>query len=505
MKLKEKIKSHKKIAAVIIAAALVLSVAGGFGVATSVGAKNIEEEVTVSTVPVTVENLEKTLSATGALISAEESSVASTTEEKYPVAEIYVKIGDVVKKGDPLYRLDMTAFEEQMEYKKKEAALAEQSKALEKADAAREYENAKSTAQSDIDEANRNLTQAQSDAQNAIWIKQSAEQNLESAKSAENEAKKKLDKAKEKDDDEKKIEELKAKYAAATKAREDAESALAEANAGIDTTSKAVVSAQAAVDTANKTAGNTVESQANAVKSAAISAESEALTKEQENKKNEEELAKAVVYATQDGTVTNINIKVGVMDSGADSVVIDDVNHLKATCDIDEAEISKVQCGQRVQIKTDATGEEILQGTVTFVSPTPTKNSSTSSEGESSTASVSKSRATYRVDVDIEGTNDVLRLGMTAKMTFIIESAENVLAVPSATIKLAEDGSSYVTVMNDDGTTEDITIETGMENEYYTEITSSTLTEGMNVVEDLSGEGDAALDGMDAAGGIVIE
>ncbi|MCR5272726.1 MAG: efflux RND transporter periplasmic adaptor subunit [Lachnospiraceae bacterium] len=572
MKIPEFLKSHKKAIAGALAAVLVVSAAGGFGVAKTMGAQSTEEEVATVTIPVTKQNLEKTLNATGTIISCEESSVTANTTESYPVAEVYVKVGDVVKKGDALYKLDMSSFEEELEYKKKAAELDAQSKALEKAEADRQYSEAQKNGQNEINEANNNLTQAQSDAQNAAWAQQSATGNLDGLKNKEKEAKKSFEKSEKaynkiagKVEDVKKsistltgeIDDLKSKakdaseddkatiqdkiskkeselaelnskaqelnteyetakadydkcsqdYEQATASRTEGEQALADANEAASTAAKSVASAENSVKTASDSANSSVASQANAVKSAEVSAQTEALTKEQEEKKNARELEKATVYATQDGTVTNVNVKVGNTYTGTDAVVIDDVNNLKATADIDEAQISNVKTGQRVQIKTDATGDEILQGTVSFVSPTPTKNSSTNSEGESSTASVSKSRATYRVDVDLDSANETLRLGMTAKMTFILESSEEALAVPSADIMTAEDGSKYVTVLNDDGTTEDVYVETGMETDFYTEITGGSLTEGMNVVESgySDGTGDAMVDGMDADGGIVIE
>ena len=157
-------------------------------------------------------------------------------------------------------------------------------------------------------------------------------------------------------------------------------------------------------------------------------------------------------------------------------------------------------------IKTDATGDEILTGTVSFVSPTATKNSNKTTENESSTASVSKTRATYRVDVTIEGNSEALRLGMTAKMTFVIASRENALAVPSADIKTDSDGSRYVVVQKKDGTTENVKVEIGLSDDFYTEITDGNLKEGSTIVEDsLDSGADAVLNTMGADGGIDFE
>jgi len=207
-----------------------------------------------------------------------------------------------------------------------------------------------------------------------------------------------------------------------------------------------------------------------------------------------------------DGTVTNVNIVAGQTYSGTDAVVIDDVSSMKATADIDEAQIPNIAVGQKVQIKTDATGDTVLDGTVVFVSPTATKNSTKSTDGSSTTASVSKTRATYRVDVQIDSPNDALRLGMTAKMTFVIANKDNALAVPTADIQTDADGSKYVVVQNKDKSTKNVKIETGISDEFYTEVTGGDLKSGDTIVENTSdGSADAVLDSMGADGGIYFE
>jgi multidrug efflux pump subunit AcrA (membrane-fusion protein) len=52
-----------------------------------------------------------------------------------------------------------------------------------------------------------------------------------------------------------------------------------------------------------------------------------------------------------------------------------------------------------------------------------------------------------------------------------LEKAENVIAVPKEAIQTAN-GSSYVVVVNDDGSTENVIVATGISNDAYTEIKS---------------------------------
>ncbi|CBK73948.1 hypothetical protein CIY_11070 [Butyrivibrio fibrisolvens 16/4] len=95
---------------------------------------------------------------------------------------------------------------------------------------------------------------------------------------------------------------------------------------------------------------------------------------------------------------------------------------------------------------------------------------------------------------------------MTAKMTFIIANAKNALAVPSADIQTDFDGSKYVVVLKKDGTTENVTVTTGISDDFYTEIKDGKLKEGAEIVENSSEGGiDATLDDMGADGGIYFE
>ena len=573
MKLKEvlgRIKFSKKVVAAMVAAALIIStIAGVSGVKYMMAqAKETEEEPI--TVTVIKQDVEKTLAATGTIISAEESGQFATVSGSYPVEEVYVKVGDEVKKGDPLYKLDMTSMEETLSYQQQALDLQNQQNAITQENANKAVEDAKNSGAVQVNDAGRALDQAKQDKATADRNQSTVNSQLESSKKAEDEAKTAYDNAcsevsslqskvdrlqkevdtastqtssSSKDDDKdskdessssstsgttdqdlknKKADLEKAKtdlsnaianrdskksaYESAVSARQSAEQSLQTAKDSVSSANRAVDSANSSASNAQNSANSNIASQYSAAKSSELAAKSSTLSAKQEIAKSQEELSKAVVYASQDGTVTNVNIVKGQTYSGTDAVVIDNVTSLKATADIDEGQIPQIVVGQKVEIKTDATGDEILEGTVTFVSPTATKNSTKSTEGTSSTESVSKSRATYRVDVTLDNTNENLRLGMTAKMTFITANAKNVLVVPSSDLQTNADGNKYVVVQQADGTTEDVVVTTGISDDFYTEIKDGSLKEGDVIVEaGLDGSADAVLDDMGSDGGIYFE
>ncbi|MBE5910827.1 efflux RND transporter periplasmic adaptor subunit [Pseudobutyrivibrio sp.] len=569
---------NKKVVAAMVIAVLTISTIIGVSTVRAFGTE--ETEMETITVPATSQTIQKTLSATGTIISAEESSQFATTTNSYPVEEIYVKVGDQVKAGDQLYKLDMSTMEDQLSYQQQALSIQNQQNAISTDNANRQLQEAWDNGAIKVNEANASLAEAQQaqtaanrekqNSNNTLNDKKNAESSaktaLDNANAAVETAKKALDDAKANSNDsliselnskvteltnEKnnelaedaaadvsdlntQIESIKSEITSlqeavtnAQKAYDDAvstasekqtayDSAVAErkaAESGVQTANDAVAKANANVNSAASNVGNVQNSanqeiinQSQAVTNNQLTTQSNTLSTQQEIEKSKEELSKAIVYATQDGTVTNVNIVKGQTYSGLDAVVIDNVTSLKATADIDEAQIAQIAVGQRVEIKTDSTGDEVLYGTVSFVSPTATKNSTKTTDSSSTTASVSKTRATYRVDVTLDDISDALRLGMTAKMNFIIANADNALSVPTSDIQTDVDGNKYVVVQKADGKTENVTVTTGIADDFYTEITGGDLKDGDLIVESTADDGyEATLDSMGADGGIYVE
>ncbi len=527
----------------IAAAILAVSLLGGFAVKNVMAQANSSEEQ-IATVSVSKQDVKKTLSATGTIISVAESGQFASVTGSYPVEEVYVKVGDVVKKGDPLYKLDMTSMKENLSYQQQALNIQNQQNAITKESATKALNDSLATGAIQVNDANRSLEQAKQDKLAAYRNQSSSNSQLNSARDAENNARSAFDSANSKvstaqskvteiensiknagegedvsslnnqlEEAKKNLsdaialrDEKKSALDSAASTRQQAEQSLQSAKDSVATASRQVDSASQSAANTQSSANNNIYSQNQTIRSNELAAKASTLSANQEIKKSKEELSKAVVYASQDGTVTNIKIVKGQTYSGTDAIVIDDVTNLKATTDIDEALIPSVAVGQKVQIKTDATKDEILTGTVTFVSPTATKNSTKSTEGESSAAAVSKSRATYRVDVTLDATNANLRLGMTAKMTFITAEANEALVVPSSDIKTDADGNKYVVVQKADGTNSNVNITVGIADDFYTEITGGDLKEGDVVVEASSdGGADAVIDEMGADGGIYFE
>ncbi len=157
---------------------------------------------------------------------------------------------------------------------------------------------------------------------------------------------------------------------------------------------------------------------------------------------------------------------------------------------VDEYDISKVEEGQRVAVLTEATGEDEIEGEISFVAPTTgsssfsgTTSQSAGGTGMSSTASSSNSG--YEVNIDIKTEDERLRMGLTAKCSIVLEEVRDVYAVPYDAIHENAEGSSVVYVSGNTAEGKsftEISVEKGMESDYYVEISGDQLKEGMEIL-----------------------
>lgn len=142
-----------------------------------------------------------------------------------------------------------------------------------------------------------------------------------------------------------------------------------------------------------------------------------------------------IIYAPISGVVTSVTAEEGNgwMSSAGSLMTIQAIDEFEVTTQIDEYDVNKVQEGQKVVIKTDATGDDELIGVVSFISPTAT----VTNNGTSTTT-------TYEVDINVVSTDARLKLGMSAKLNIIINQHPGVLAVRYDAIEENANGDKVV-------------------------------------------------------------
>lgn len=116
-------------------------------------------------------------------------------------------------------------------------------------------------------------------------------------------------------------------------------------------------------------------------------------------------------------------------------------------------------------------GDEELEGEVTYVSPVGTSGQTMGS---------ASGTASYEIQITINEPQDKLRSGMTASVSIALEKSKDTLAVPYDCVQTNEAGESVIYV-DDNGERKEVAVETGIETDYYIEVSSDEISEGMTV------------------------
>lgn len=145
-----------------------------------------------------------------------------------------------------------------------------------------------------------------------------------------------------------------------------------------------------------------------------------------------------VIYADGSGLITQIDCEAGdrLTTAGTMLTYVTEDSY-SITIDVSEEDISHISVGDSVTIEMNAYPDETWEGTVSAVT--------TSADSEYSAT------VNYPVTIHVEG--DISRLygGMTADITFVTDSVEDVLYVTSSAIVSGEDGSTSVYVEDAEG------------------------------------------------------
>lgn len=150
-------------------------------------------------------------------------------------------------------------------------------------------------------------------------------------------------------------------------------------------------------------------------------------------------------------------------------IEINSIDTLSMSLDVSESEINKVEIGDEVNITITAT-KDTLTGYITAISEVGTYSSSGSY---------------FTATVEFEN-NGNLKIGMSATCEIVVEKVENAIVVPIEAIQNSDTGD-YVVVVNSNGSTSNVSVETGISNDAYTEIKSGLSgNETVQIVESSS-------------------
>lgn len=422
--LKKREKSKKKRIILIVVLAIVVALGAGIVNAMNKASEAMEEMVaSMQTGEVATRSLIKSVGATGTVTSIESKSITAAISG-VKVEEVLVEIGDTVTEGQELLVFNTEDIEE---------SLANAKKTLSNSSTVNNI--TKEEAKKNLDKTLENLDKQIENAKEAMENHRYAAiadylYNVDKGYMASNGKEDLL---------RKEMETLKSSYEAVVEAYEEA-----------------VAARESSIETAQNNYTKTT-----------INLDTTAQKKQVEL--YEDQLAEGVVKAPISGIVTALNFDAG--DSyiqGSPIVTIQDCSSFEVAAYIGEYDISDIEKGQRVLIKTDATGDVELEGTVVFVSPT-------------AATSLTGGDVTYLIRISVDTPNERLRLDMSASLSIIIDQHENALTVPYNAVQEDEQGNTFVEIMEEDGTTTKVPVTVVLESNYYTEIKAGALTDGQKV------------------------
>ena len=414
---------------------------------------------TVETAKIERQTLANSISATGTVASAETKTV-NTSLKDIEIVAVYVKEGDYVNEGDIICEFDSSDYEEALAEAQHNKSINDQLDAL--------------------NEANKEDTSLE----NAFDSLSNSYPDNNILKTCEDEYNSAVDKLSRANADlsvaEKELENATADNKEAKEAYENAQSTYSSAQSEVNAAEKDLKETEKTLEQKEKDLESAWESYDEAVEKSELQAQKDALedqliSQSQEEKTIEqysELIEDCVVKATMSGVITSLNVTEGNIFEGGSIYTIQDNEHFIVTSSVDEYDISSIEKGMPAYIKTDATGDVEMTGEVTYVAIAPT-----SSGGSMGAISNSTS---YTIKVTIDEADKNIRAGMTAKISISLEESADTLTVPYDAVTTLPNGTSTITV-DANGEKKTIVVETGLETDYYTEIISDEITEGMTV------------------------
>jgi HlyD family secretion protein len=176
-------------------------------------------------------------------------------------------------------------------------------------------------------------------------------------------------------------------------------------------------------------------------------------------------IGEATLTAPVGGTITALDLDVGAFaQAGRPVITIADLENLEIRLSIDETDIPRVQVGQAVLLDLDAFPGEQVTGTVREIAPA---------------ATTVQGVVNYDVLIDVTSATVPIKAGMTANANVQVARKENVLLVPTRSIR-AQGSRRLVTVLEGE-TPVEVIVTLGLSNEVETEIVSG-LKEGAQVL-----------------------
>lgn len=272
---------------------------------------------------------------------------------------------------------------------------------------------------------------------------------------------------------------------------------MAQLEQGVDSAKRGVDSAQLQKEIAQnqvsnakdqrEASNNAIQQQIDSLKDGLVGSQIAAQSTQSQEiaiQKMQNTLEDATITAPVSGVVTAVYAKVGEPGNGL-LFVVEDTQSLKINTKIKEYDVANIREGMPVVIKSDATGDQEISGTVTYIAPAAVKT-----EAGNTQTGGNDSNVEFEAEVQVNDPNCGLRIGMNTRLTVLLEEKQDVFGVPYDAVVEKADGSTVVYAAveqqnsgkNTSYVVTEIPVTTGLETDFYIEISGGEVTPGMAVI-----------------------
>ncbi|NTW15603.1 MAG: efflux RND transporter periplasmic adaptor subunit [Candidatus Moranbacteria bacterium] len=196
-----------------------------------------------------------------------------------------------------------------------------------------------------------------------------------------------------------------------------------------------------------------------------------------------EDLADYRIEAPFDGIVTGLSVAAGDSVSRDDAIASVITEELYAKVSLNEVDAAGVETGDSATLTFDALDGATTVGTVSKIDTIGT---------------VSQNVVTYNTEIAFDSSLlERLKPGMSVDVEIVTAEKTDVVAVPIAAVRTSSSGSS-VTILDSDGSTRNVNVETGLSTDTSIEIVSG-LSVGQEVVLKSSSSSSSSSSGQSAS------
>lgn len=464
-------KKRMPIIVIIIVAILVIGTVAVAKISSQVKQSlQVDSVNTVETAKIEHRDISNHINVSGNVES--ENLIKITSKLTAKVSKLNVELGSHVKEGDILCVFDSSELQQQydslLEAQKNSQDQIEYTHKINK----RNLENAKRDKEISLEQAQRAIDDAISEKDRAYQKESNLVDEINNEIARRDNAENIMNTT----DDPQEYEEASRTFQDAEMKIQAKEASLEALREQFSAYNNAVQSAYDAYTAAEHAADLTIQSCQDILDSEQFQKDNDSKT---ELKKLADMIAECTVKAPKSGVITSLSIAEGSIPTTDALMTIEDMDSLKISVQISEADILNINKGMSAVVKTAATGDKEFNAVVSRVVNIYNNSSVDAAMSGTSTGG-------YSAEITIDDNDSELLIGMNAKVKIILNEKKNVLAVPYDAIVTDDDENCYIllAVKESNGVTKakSVPIEKGMEGTYYTEIISEEVKEGDYII-----------------------